>query len=93
MNRTELLNKLHEGTVVVDFTKANGEFRSMTCTLKQDEMGTYQRKTNRPAREKPDNMLAVWDVNADGEGAFRTLTMERISAVDGVAVDGVVDDR
>lgn len=86
MNRTELLNKLREGTVVVDFTKANGDFRSMTCTLNPNMMGHYERKTNRPTRKKPTNMLAVWDVTADG---FRTLPLERISAVDGVVVDGV----
>ena len=70
--RSELIEKLKQGTITVKFNKLNGEFREMTCTLQESllpEPAKVQSKQNN--KEPKPETLSVWDVNAKGWRAFR----------------------
>ena len=72
--REEYVKMLKESICVVDFTKVNGDFRKMTCTLEPNileenlQVVDYYNKTGK----KPnDNVIAAWDINAKGWRSFR----------------------
>lgn len=67
-----LKNALHNGVVSVLFVKKDGTERKMLCTLKSDLLPaqtdleeSVQKKTPNP------DVLAVWDVEAQGWRSFR----------------------
>lgn len=70
--RTEMIKELQTGTKVVTFTKVNGEQRVMTCTLDAnlipDPIEIKADKSPKPVNEE---VLPVWDVNANGWRSFR----------------------
>lgn len=70
--RTEMIKELQAGTKVVTFTKVNGEQRVMTCTLDAnlipDPIEIKADKSPKPVNEE---VLPVWDVNANGWRSFR----------------------
>ena len=69
---------LKEREVTVDFEKANGEFRSMKCTLREDLGAKYTVKENAiPKKPNPD-VCVVWDVNQAAWRSFRWDRMKRI---------------
>lgn len=59
---------LHRGVVEVRFRKVNGDERVMNCTLNTDIVPKYEGTTT---RKKNDNVLCVWDVDANGWRSFR----------------------
>jgi hypothetical protein len=70
-----LVKLLREGEVTVEFTKVNGEFRSMKCTLnqnlipedkrpKEDDVGKSEKKIS-------DQALRVFDTNKQEWRSFR----------------------
>lgn len=74
MNRNELKTALEKNLMEVTFTKVNGEQRVMTCTLhptmlppatKDDAM------SQKRIRELNEEVLSVWDTNANGWRSFR----------------------
>ena len=69
-NRDEMEAALKAGTYKVSFVKNNGDKRVMTCTLQADMLPLMEDtgKAKRPVNEE---ILAVWDVDADGWRAFR----------------------
>ncbi len=77
--RTWLVEHLHHGEVTVGFTKKDGEFRSMKCTLSeglipQDKMpkGTGKKKADVPTSQ------SVFDVNKQ---EWRSFLWENIQSV------------
>ena len=69
---------LQTTSVTVDFEKANGEFRSMECTLREDLGAKYTVKENiTPKKPNPD-VCVVWDVNQAAWRSFRWDRMKRI---------------
>ena len=71
MDTQTIKDALHNGVVVVSFTKANGELREMRCTLRADmipQTPVVEGKT--PKKENPD-IQVVWDVEKQAWRSFR----------------------
>jgi hypothetical protein len=66
MNLKELLKN---GVVEVTFTKMNGDKRVMTCTL-QPSFLPEEVETEK-TRKQNDDVLSVWDIDANGWRSFR----------------------
>jgi hypothetical protein len=66
-----LHNLLKKYIVCVEFTKANGEYRKMNCTLKSDVLpaNTSTQNNSKPYTGE-ENHMAVWDVDANGWRSF-----------------------
>lgn len=68
MNRDEIVSALVAGVIEVDFTKVDGKNRVMTCTLSEKHVPF---KESKKTVSRPDNVLAVWDINSNGWRSFR----------------------
>ena len=72
----DLVPLLHEGKVLIEFKKNNGELRRMLCTLKEEYLPEQKPKKETVANNEnqvidvPAN-LAVWDLENDGWRSFR----------------------
>jgi hypothetical protein len=73
-------NLLHERAVIVDFVKADGDFRSMKCTLNELLGAKYTVNENKDKSTKKSNpdVCVVWDVN---QGARRSFRWDRLKKV------------
>jgi hypothetical protein len=73
-------NLLHERAVIVDFVKADGDFRSMKCTLNELLGAKYTVNENKDKSTKKSNpdVCVVWDVN---QGAWRSFRWDRLKKV------------
>ena len=72
--RNEILNALRNGDVVVEFTKVNGDYRKMTCTLHESVVPAATKDdsvTQKKVREVNPEVCVVYDVNAKGWRSFR----------------------
>ncbi len=56
--------------VKITFTKVDGTERVMLCTLKEDKVVPYEKKTDRVREENPD-VLRVWDLEKNEWRGFR----------------------
>ena len=72
---------LQNGIVSVVFEKADGTIREMNCTLNSTEMPpqllTEQQNAAKVRNENPD-LLAVWDVDANG---WRSFNISKVRSV------------
>lgn len=72
----QLLKLLQQETVVVTFTKLDGDERVMTCTKSFDVIPEeHQPKTNKQPKE---GTITVWDVNAKGWRSFRYDRVKKV---------------
>ena len=65
---------LTEGKVVVEFTKLDGNYRKMTCTLQEGVVPAATKNdsvTQKRVREISPEVCVVYDVNAQGWRSFR----------------------
>ena len=69
---------LQTTSITVDFEKANGEFRSMKCTLREDLGAKYTVKENTAPKKPNPDVCVVWDVNQAAWRSFRWDRMKRI---------------
>ena len=69
---------LKEREITVDFAKANGEFRSMKCTLREDLGAKYTVKENTTSKKPNPDVCVVWDVN---QSAWRSFRWDRIKRI------------
>lgn len=69
--KTELLERLKSGTVVVEFTKLNGEKRTMTCTLQTGIVPLTEGSITKKPRPENPSVCSVWDLNANGWRSFK----------------------
>jgi len=69
---------LQEREVIVDFVKADGEFRSMKCTLREDLGAKYTVKENTTPKKPNPDVCVVWDVN---QAAWRSFRWDRIKRI------------
>jgi hypothetical protein len=79
--RNWMYDTLTDNQVQVDFVKADGTFRSMTCTLNE---GLGAKRVNKLSTEKPElsdkkEICVVWDCNANGWRSFRWDRLRKIS--------------
>ena len=66
--------------VIVDFIKADGEFRSIKCTLSESHGAKYVVNENKDRTSKKPNpeVCVVWDVNQNAWRSFRWDRVKRI---------------
>ena len=63
---------LKDSVVTVVFTKVDGSEREMKATLKEDLLPVVESTgTPKPERKKSDEVLAVFDTEAEGWRSFR----------------------
>jgi len=71
INRDELVNALRSGIVEVNFTKVNGEVRTMKSTLKEDLLPQQIDLEESISKKKNDNVIAIWEVDLKSWRSFR----------------------
>lgn len=59
------------------FTKSDGTEREMKCTLKEEFIQQYEKKTERVRKENED-VLSVWDLDNNGWRSFRVDSIKNI---------------
>ena len=80
MTIDEMKNSLHKGICKVVFTKKNGDERIMHCTLQEDLLPQQVEIEEAIQKKKPNpDVLAVWDVDAQGWRSFRWDTIKDFS--------------
>ena len=63
---------LHLGKTKVVFTKVDGSIRELNCTLNSSIIGTYySSNSDKPKRITPDDLIAVYDVDAEAWKSFK----------------------
>jgi len=82
-DRKYLQAVLKDDTVVVTFTKKNGDERVMTCTLQESELPPRVVKEDAETKPKKENLevLSVYDVNAKGWRSFRLDSIKSVKPV------------
>ena len=65
MNRTEIIEQLKNGPMIVTFEKKDGTIRKMKCTLKSDLLTEYEKKTDRESKPNLDNLFSGFDNKAN----------------------------
>ena len=73
-DRNEILNALKQGDVIVEFTKVNGEYRKMICTLNESVVPSAEKTdplSQKKVRSVNPEVCVVYDVNAKGWRSFR----------------------
>lgn len=78
---TWLTGMLHIDTVTVTFTKKDGTERVMKCTLDPKLLPTPTLTENKTERKKPENVMAVYDVEAKGWRSFSVKSVKRIQLI------------
>jgi hypothetical protein len=74
ITKDNLQNLLKKNIVSINFTKTNGEERTMQCTLREDVVRPHVKKTERVKKINED-ILSVWDIEKD---AFRSFRLENL---------------
>ena len=77
ISRADLTTSLRVRDAEITFTKKDGTERIMKCTLREDVAIPYEKKTDR-TREGIENILPVWDLEANG---WRSVNIETIKDV------------
>lgn len=79
LTKEELIETLKTNVCEVTFTKVNGETRTMPCTLREDVVPAYERKT--PAKEptaKESATLSVWCIDKAAWRSFRVDSVREL---------------
>lgn len=69
---------LREGIVTVDFVKKDGTARTMKCTLSENQI-PVENVPKGIGKAQNDEVLAVFDVEANGWRSFRYDSLTKIS--------------
>lgn len=81
MNRSEVINLLHEQVADIVFTKVDGTERKMRCTLKSDELPAVESQegeSKAPRKSNPD-VFAVFDLDNRGWRSFRWDNLQTVN--------------
>jgi hypothetical protein len=84
--RGKLMADLRESVIEVTFTKVNGEKRIMRCTLDQKQIPQtvdYNHLKEQHARKENLDVIAAWDVQANGWRSFRVDSVQYVQVVEG----------
>jgi hypothetical protein len=73
--REWLIGTLNQGEMTIEFEKKDGSLRKMKCTLK--DVPVVEKKTD-AVRKQNDEVLAVYDVEAQGWRSFRLDSIKQI---------------
>lgn len=80
LTKEELVDTLKNNVCEVTFTKVNGEVRVMPCTLKEDIVPAYERKT--PVNEATDKEKATLSVWCTDKNAWRSFRVDSVTKVE-----------
>ena len=72
--KQELKDLLKRKVVQIIFKKKDGTERVMKCTLQEDIVPLYEKKTER-VKKQNDETLAVWDLEKD---SFRSFKLDSV---------------
>jgi hypothetical protein len=80
MNREYMVEQLHKGVCTVEFTKVNGENRSMRCTLNA-QIGDMPETPLNETVSAPagTDTVKVWDIDSSGWRSFRIESVNSFS--------------
>ena len=87
IERDELERKLRTQLMEVTFNKVNGDQRVMTCTLSKDVMPPADKKdpmTQEKVRKINEQVMSVWDTNANGFRRFRMANITEVKRIGSV---------
>ena len=70
MDRSEMIQELHDRNCKVIFRKVDGTERTMICTLNEGAIDNGD-VAKREVKSRNDNVIAVWDVENKGWRSFR----------------------
>ena len=85
-NRETLLTDLKDNVIEVTFTKVNGEQRVMRCTLSTKHLPPttdMQHLDEEHKKKQNENVIACWDVQAQGWRSFRIDSVTYVQVIDG----------
>jgi len=74
ITRSEMIEQLSASTCRVVFKKVNGDTRDMQCTLREDIIPAATKDepiTQKKVRNINEEVLPVYDINAEGWRSFR----------------------
>jgi hypothetical protein len=74
LTREELIQRLKQYTVTIEFKKKDGTERVMKCTLREELIQPYEKKTER-VKPVNANVLPVWDVE---KNSWRSIRLDTI---------------
>ena len=77
MTKDEMLEVLRNGIATVEFTKTNGETRTMRASLLKQYLPEDAEVLPETPRQLNDNIVACWDVEKDGWRSFRVNSVTR----------------
>lgn len=84
MTRDELKSELQKNIVEVTFTKVNGDQRVMECTLQESILPPATKTdamSQTKVRELNEEVLSVWDINANGWRSFRISNVTNVKVL------------
>jgi len=70
---------LREGEVIIDFVKADGDFRSMKCTLSEVLGAKYTVNENKSSKKPNPEVCVVWDLNREAWRSFRWDRLKKVT--------------
>ena len=70
VDRSEMIQQLHDRNCKVIFRKVDGTERTMICTLNEGAIDNGD-VAKREVKSRNDNVIAVWDVENKGWRSFR----------------------
>lgn len=70
VDRSEMIQELHDRNCTVIFRKVDGTERTMICTLNEGAIDNGD-VAKREVKSRNDNVIAVWDVENKGWRSFR----------------------
>ena len=78
LNAQTIKDALHNGVVVVSFTKANGELREMRCTLRADMIPQTPVVEGKEPKKENQDVQAAWDIEKQAWRSFRLDSVNTI---------------
>ena len=85
MNKQEVIEMLHNGTVILEFEKVDGSIRRMSATLKEEWLPEI--KNTKPKPKNPD-VLAVYEVAFPlYESGWKSFRWDRLKMVENEKYD------
>ena len=84
ITRSEMIEQLSTSTCRVVFKKVNGDERDMQCTLREDIIPAATKDepiTQKKVRNINEEVLPVYDINAEGWRSFRVENVDSFDCV------------
>lgn len=77
-DKASLTETARNGVITVRFIKVNGDERIMRCTLLSEYL-PVQKDIEEISTKENSNVLAVWDIDANGWRSFRVDSVQEVT--------------